>query len=176
MLRKESHEVGVGDFDDADNAVKETMKLWRAFEFSVTPKVHILECHAVKQMRQFGGIGQYSEDFVEQCHQLGLKHRKLTSHTLNLRVAFRSEAQAACLANKKEVRKIVQEVNDSATRKRKSEELPSVVKKRMQKAARDESRKQCVDEVAEAQDVNVFKHGLNFLCAQKKEHQDKPNK
>ena len=46
----------------------------------------------------------------------------------------------------------------------------------MQKAARDESRKQCVDEVAEAQDVNVFKHGLNFLCAQKKEHQDKPNK
>ena len=74
------------------------------------------------------------------------------------------------------MRKIVQEVNDSATRKRKSEELPSVVKKRMQKAARDESRKQCVDKVAEAKDVHVFEHGLNFLCAQRKEHQDKTNK
>jgi hypothetical protein len=49
------------------------MKLWRALDYTTTaPKLHAIEDHLIDQIRQFKGIGELTENFVEQAHQDGI--------------------------------------------------------------------------------------------------------
>ena len=52
--------------------------LWRQAGISVTVKAHILFKHIVDQVKQFGGIADKVEDFVEKAHQQGMKMDDLT--------------------------------------------------------------------------------------------------
>jgi hypothetical protein len=38
----------------------------------VSPKLHVLEDHLFNQLSTFKGLDDYSEDFVEQAHQVGM--------------------------------------------------------------------------------------------------------
>ncbi len=49
------------------------MKLWRALDCTTSaPKPHAIEDHLIDQIRQYEGIGEFTEDFVEQVHQDGI--------------------------------------------------------------------------------------------------------
>jgi hypothetical protein len=49
------------------------MKLWRGLELPITLKYHVLEGHFFPKLSRFKGLGDYSEDFVEQAHQRGVR-------------------------------------------------------------------------------------------------------
>jgi hypothetical protein len=54
------------------------LKMWRDFDMSVLPKLHVLEDHLYSQLSLFKGLGDYSEDFVEQAHQVGTREEART--------------------------------------------------------------------------------------------------
>jgi len=54
------------------------LKMWRDLGMSVTPKLHVLEDHLLSQLSIFIGLGDYSEDFVEQAHQVGIREEART--------------------------------------------------------------------------------------------------
>lgn len=62
---------------------------------SITPKVHLMLKHALKQMKAFeGGLGDKAEDWVEHMHQSGnrLRVRFRTVKSLNVRAKAMSRA------------------------------------------------------------------------------------
>ena len=46
---------------------------WRIMELSEPPKIHLLFVHTMNQVKEFGGIADMAEDFVEKAHQEGKK-------------------------------------------------------------------------------------------------------
>ena len=84
------------------------MVLWRKLQLSVTPKVHALEDHLVEQLLKeehgvkLRGIGEFTEDFVEQAHQFGFRDegriRGLKNHTAEVRSHSNWEHRALNLA------------------------------------------------------------------------------
>ena len=59
------------NFIDAQKHAKEALLSWRRLKLSVTVKAHLLESHTTEQMIRFGGIGDFTEDFIKQAHQWG---------------------------------------------------------------------------------------------------------
>ena len=54
---------------------------WRDLRLSTDMlKIHGIEDHLVKQMRDFNGFGYFLEDFVEQAHQFGMRDEKRTAN------------------------------------------------------------------------------------------------
>ena len=51
--------------------IKGLETLWIELDLSMTPKMHILCNHTIKQVKRFGGIADKVEDFVEKSHQVG---------------------------------------------------------------------------------------------------------
>ncbi len=54
------------------------MKLWRDLELPITLKYHELEGHFFPKLSRFKGLGDYSEDFVEQAHRIGVREESQT--------------------------------------------------------------------------------------------------
>jgi hypothetical protein len=54
------------------------LKLWWDLDRSVLPKLHVLEDHLFNQLSSFKGLGDYSKDFVEQAHQIGMHEEAQT--------------------------------------------------------------------------------------------------
>jgi len=81
------------DCNMAAEYISKAMALWRKFGFSVTPKAHILEDHAVEQMRRLGGIGDYLEDFIELSHQSGKRGEWQTKGLTNFEQRQSSQMQ-----------------------------------------------------------------------------------
>ncbi len=54
------------------------LKMWRDLDMSVLPKLHVLEDHLYSQLSLFKGLGDYTEDFVEQAHQVGMREEART--------------------------------------------------------------------------------------------------
>ena len=54
------------------------LKMWRDLDMSVSPKLHVLEDHLFNQLSSFKGLGDYSKDFVEQAHQIGMHEEAQT--------------------------------------------------------------------------------------------------
>jgi hypothetical protein len=72
--RQPSGTIKDDELDQLDLFVLEGMKLWRALDCTTTaPKPHAIEDHLIDQIRQFEGIGEFTEDFVEQAHQDGIR-------------------------------------------------------------------------------------------------------
>jgi hypothetical protein len=92
--------ASTGSLNDDDIAllvtfIQQAMVLWQKLQLSVTPKVHALEDHLVEQLLKeehgvrLRGIGEFTEDFVEQAHQFGFRDevrtRGLKDHTAKAR-------------------------------------------------------------------------------------------
>ena len=60
-------------------AVRITKAIWLKLGFSITPKAHILFEHVCDQQREYGGLADKCEDWIEQSHQTGMRLEYLTS-------------------------------------------------------------------------------------------------
>ena len=61
-------------------SVKLAMAQWRELGLSTKlPKIHASEDHLIPQMEEFGGIGDWVKDFIEQAHQTGMQDKKRAS-------------------------------------------------------------------------------------------------
>jgi len=60
-------------------AVRITKAIWLKLGFSITPKAHILFEHVCDQQREYGGLADKCEDWIEQSHQTGMRLEHLTS-------------------------------------------------------------------------------------------------
>ena len=59
----------------AQSNIDDALVISREMVFSVTPKQHGMECHAVTQMKNIQeGIVSMVEHWVEQYHQVGFKY------------------------------------------------------------------------------------------------------
>ena len=61
------------EINDCEKAITLLDTKWRELGISITPKFHILTRHTIEQVRQFGGIADLVEDFIEKSHQVGKK-------------------------------------------------------------------------------------------------------
>jgi hypothetical protein len=52
------------------------MRLWRGLQLNITPKARALDDHLCDQVRILSGIGDLTENFVEQSHQIGIRHNQ----------------------------------------------------------------------------------------------------
>ena len=64
--------------EKATKSITLVIKLWKELDMSMTPKVHILEDYLLSQLVMFKGLSDYSEDFVEQAHQTGIREEDRT--------------------------------------------------------------------------------------------------
>jgi hypothetical protein len=81
--------------EKATQSLSTAMKLWRELDLPHTPKIHVLEDHFLFQLSSYKGLGDYSEDFVEQAHQIGIREESRT-------LAIRDRSCAAELHCKRE--------------------------------------------------------------------------
>ena len=53
------------------------MTCWRNLRLSTKMvKIHGIEDHLLDQIKDYGGIGDFIEDFIEQAHQFGMVDEK----------------------------------------------------------------------------------------------------
>ena len=57
--------------DETQKRIDAAMAFMRKLEFSITPKLHAVECHVVYQMRTVEGFPYMLEQWIEQYHQKG---------------------------------------------------------------------------------------------------------
>lgn len=106
------------DCNAAAQYMSKAMEQWRGFGFSVTPKAHILEDHAVDQMLRLGGIGDYLEDFIELSHQSGKRSEVRTKGLINFEQRHKSQMQGERRRTDVDVQQRIAEVNDSGRKRR----------------------------------------------------------
>jgi hypothetical protein len=76
MARIPSYRFHEEDMLKLKEFISDGMKLWRGLKLSVSPKPHAIEDHLCDQIQIFSGIGDLTEDFIEQSHQTGIRHHK----------------------------------------------------------------------------------------------------
>ena len=88
--------------DATEEAVKQAMFQMRKMCFSITPKMHGLECHLVHQMRTVpGGIAMLIEHWVEQYHQMAAAMERIwASQPYTKRAEFRARKEYSSLTKK----------------------------------------------------------------------------
>lgn len=76
--------------DDTQKSIEQAMFQMRLMGFSITPKMHGLECHLVHLMRTIpGGIHQMIEHWVEQYHQKAAEMERMwTGHSHEEQAGF----------------------------------------------------------------------------------------
>jgi hypothetical protein len=123
--------------DTTRRMIKAVLHLWRCLRMSMQgPKIHGMEDHLLEQMIRFNGIGDFTEDFVEQAHQYGVKE-ELRTRSLNRGKAFKSHSRWEFTSNQLGVQRAKEEVMKLSSRKRKR---GTEDKKIASKLTRDERR------------------------------------
>ena len=117
--------------------ISASMKLWRYLRLSMRgPKIHGFEDHLLEQMIRWNGIGDFTEDFVEQSHQQGVKEENRT-RGLRRAAAFVSHSKWEWRSNRLSVVKAKEEVKKRTSR---SPRMSSRERKKSKKLSRDEKR------------------------------------
>ena len=57
--------------DETQKMINVAMRHMRKLKFSITPKLHAIECHVVHQMRTVPGFAHMLEQWIEHYHQIG---------------------------------------------------------------------------------------------------------
>jgi hypothetical protein len=71
-----SSHIKENDIIELQNFVTEAMRLWRGLQLNITPKAHDVDDHLCDQIRIHNGIGDLTEDFMEQSHRTGIRHNQ----------------------------------------------------------------------------------------------------
>jgi len=80
--------------DETQELINVAMKFMRRLKFSITPKLHGMECHIVHQMRTIKGFAYMLEQFIEHYHQIG--------HRMDVQWQGQSFSHQADLRSRKE--------------------------------------------------------------------------
>ena len=100
--------------------IKAVLNMWRNLQLSMRgPKIHGMEDHLVEQMVHYDGIGDFTEDFVEQSHQHEVRD-ELRTIGLKRSRAFVSHSEWEWKRNQigiEEARKIMHEKTSKKKRK-----------------------------------------------------------
>jgi hypothetical protein len=84
LARSPTGSLSDGEIELLRTKISTAMRAWRKLDFSITPKCHALEDHLLEQLLKvengkiLRGIGEFTEDFVEQSHQFGFKEEGRT--------------------------------------------------------------------------------------------------
>jgi hypothetical protein len=128
------------------------MQLLRALQMSVTPKAHACESHAIAQMEEEGGLGDYDEDFVERWHQEGKRNDVRTRAMRERAKRFISISKWEQMNRNPEVVSIQQNIKqefklaEETKQKRKAtrDDNPRATKKNMTHVQREKARMEAV--------------------------------
>ena len=71
------------EIKETEHAIHVLKKLWCDMKLNITPKAHVLFCHTLKQLKDYNGIADKVEDFVEKAHQDGKKLEDLVKRMPN---------------------------------------------------------------------------------------------
>jgi len=73
FARMSNQEADMNDeyCNETQKRIDAAMAFMRKLEFSITPKLHAVECHVVYQMRTVEGFPYMLEQWIEQYHQKG---------------------------------------------------------------------------------------------------------
>jgi len=92
------------DYEALETSLDSLKKLWETTAgLSHTPKFHALLCHAAKQMRFFGGIGDVLEDDVERMHQVAGRFEHRTANVKNPEKRALFHAKMEALSHNKDI-------------------------------------------------------------------------
>jgi hypothetical protein len=109
---------------ETQKLIDKAIELMRKLNFSITPKLHVMECHVVHQMRTIpGGLAFLHEQWIEHYHQKGHKNDKMwqtLSHEKQAGLVANKECRQRHPDSKKAARKYTKFV-EPKKRKRKSE-------------------------------------------------------
>ena len=119
------------------------------------PKIHGLEDHLLDQMKHWRGIGNYTEDFVEQSHQKGVDDEKRTLGLGSRMKAFTAHSKGEWLLNNKGVNTMLERVKRLSCR---SPQRKAVQKKEEKKNLRIFNRNTALDNV----ENGVYKDLQNY--------------
>ena len=119
------------EIKEAKERVKVFKKLWQQAKLPVTPKVHLVCCHAVSEMERIGGYGDKNDEPVEKYHQIQKKLDHRLYRMVPGKARFEAQQRYEARANNGEVKsqrtKMYRE--SSYKKKRSRSELKSVLKK-----------------------------------------------
>lgn len=117
--------------------IKAALKLWRCLQLSMQgTKIHGLEDHLLEQMIMYNGIGDFTEDFVEQSHQYGVKD-EVRTRSLSRKKAFASHSRWEFTSTQVGVQRAKEEVMKLSSRKRKRGTDDKILSSKL---SRDEKR------------------------------------
>ena len=115
------------------------MVMWRHLWLSMRgPKIHGMEDHLIEQMKQYKGIGDFTEDFVEQSHQVGVRDELRTKNLKRTRAAI-SHSHWEWKRNSHSMIRAKEEIQNKF-QQRKKRKMVAGEKKVQQKLNRDERR------------------------------------
>jgi hypothetical protein len=143
---------------------------WRSLGLSVTLKAHACEDHVCNQIRDFGGIGDYNEEFVERLHQEGVRTNRRVQTMRDRTMKYQHVAQWQEATQNSKVAEIQSLVNEKRKRKQRTYDEDSEPQLRPQ--ARHEQR-----EVARhAASSSFVQHAEPLLSARSHNVSDYRNK
>ena len=129
-----------------EHHLKHASSVWRALDIPISPKMHILEDHALDAVKRYGGIGDLGEDEGERAHQTGaqmesrmksLNHSTKGQVVAQLEVMTKNDAvQDRLVAVTKAVQRNVNRRNGEGG----DQEAPKSYKGNKHKALRDSER------------------------------------
>ena len=121
--------------------------MWRWLKLSMKgTKFRAVENHLEEQMYNMNGIGDYTEDFVEQAHQGGVQDEYRTKG-LSRWKAFNLHCNWERMRLKVGVIEAKERVKESNTQKRKSRRENEETKQKRAKVIRDNKRKESLERV-----------------------------
>jgi len=138
---------------------------------SVAPKLHVLEDHFYSQLSLFKGLGDYSEDFVEQAHQIGMREE---ARTFTMKDQHRI-AQIHCWNKHKRslptVKQIQAAVAEKASQNRKQPQV--ITAKERQKVERSNK---CIPTLNKIENENeIYKSGRRLNKDKARANHDEAN-
>lgn len=105
------------DKDEAEKAIGEAVEKHRAMGLSITPKVHLIEDHAIVQYRTYpDGLALLIEEFVEQNHQKGRQVEEQFKRINNLDKQANCKAKELRARANAKIQKQIHEVNERSSR------------------------------------------------------------
>jgi hypothetical protein len=158
------------DFDGAMAEVKEyaikAIAAWRSLGLSVTLKAHCSEDHVCDQIRNFHGIGDYNEEFVERLHQDGVRTNKRVQTMTDRKKKYLHVARWQEATQNPKVKEMQLFVNEKRKRKRPAtaiddevEQLQSQLRQKKRFSDRLEAASACeqhAEPLMSARSHNVF--------------------
>lgn len=147
--------------DEMEESIKLAMHQMRSMGFSITPKMHGLECHIVHLMRTIpGGIRQMIEHWVEQYHQQAAEMERLwVGHPYKSQAEFRARREK--MLGLKETMTAGARLIDSKRKVKRKREDATVDEKNRIKEGRKAVKQRIKERMDSARDIEAVEDSMD---------------